>query len=116
MKTIFKLLATVAMNVLALWLSAKYIDGFSLTGSWTDIAIVAVVLILLNAILRPILKLIFSPFIILTLGLATLAVNAVILAILDFLSKNLTIEGIQTLVVATLLISAINFVSHLILK
>lgn len=123
MKWLFKLVAAILINAVALWLANHYIPGFILTGGFLGLLILAVILFILNALLKPILKLILGPFIIITLGLALLVVNGVVLEVLYILSKNLmiggipvhlVIQGIPALIYATLLVSAVNLVAHLI--
>ena len=122
MHWILKFIIIVAGNALALWLAWLYVPGFGLnTTDWVQIALVALALAILNAILKPILTLILGPVIVLTLGIGIIVVNAIILYILsilpnyiDFLHGSITIEGIPALIYATLIVTAVNFVIHLI--
>ena len=116
MRLIAKLIVIIVANALAIWVAAKYIDGFSLTGGIREIIIAGAIFTLLNFFLKPILKLLLGPIIILTLGFGLILVNALILYILDISSPNLTIEGISALVYSTILIGVINFVFHLATK
>jgi putative membrane protein len=118
---LLKFIIIVAGNALALWLAFLYVPGFVLTGTWIQIALVALILSLLNGFLKPILKLVLGPIIVLTLGIGILIVNAVILYILpfivnyiDFLRGTITIQDIPALVYTTLIVSAINLVIHIV--
>jgi putative membrane protein len=120
MRGILKFVLIVAGNVLALWLANLYVPGFVLSGTWFQIAFVALIFSLLNGFLKPILKLILGPVIILTLGIGLLVVNAIILYVLpilvnyvDFLHGSIMIQDIPALVYATLIVSAVNFIIHL---
>lgn len=113
MRWLSKIIFLVAVNALGLWAAGKYINGFHLNGGLKELLSIAVILTVLNLVLRPILKLFFGPIIVITLGLGLIVVNAIILYVLDFLSVNLTIDTITALLYATLLTSAINFVFHL---
>lgn len=64
--------------VLAVWVADYFIDGIQ-HDSWQTLAVAALVLALLNAVLKPLLTLISLPFIILTLGLFLVVINAVLL-------------------------------------
>ena len=112
MRLILKIVGLVIVNAIALILAARYVYGFSVGGGASGIIILAIIFTILNATLKPILKLLFGPLIILTLGVGLVLVNALLLFLLDFLSLNLMIEGAQALVLATLLISITNFVLH----
>jgi putative membrane protein len=121
MRGILKFILVVAGNALALWLAWLYVPGFVLnTSDWVQLGLLALVLALLNGLLKPILKLIFGPIIILTLGIGLLVINGFILYLLpiivnyiDFLRGSIMIQDIPALVYATLIFTVINFVVHL---
>ena len=123
MRWLLKIIIIIAGNALGLWLAYLYVPGFVVTTDPVKLILIALVLVLLNAILKPILTLIFGPIIILTLGLGIIVVNAAILLILQFLGSYLTIlsgsisiQGIPALIYATLILGAVNFIAHLVTK
>lgn len=116
MRFLSKLILIVAANAAAILAATKYIEGISFEGSLKELIIAAAILTALNFLLKPILKMILGPIIVLTLGLGLILVNALIIYIFDIFSKNLTIEGIPALFYATILISGVNFVVHLATK
>jgi len=113
MKLISKLALLVIANTFALYAASRLISGFTITEDFKQLIALAALFTLINVFLKPVLKLVLSPVIILTLGAGILLVNALLLWILDFLSKDLTIETILTLIYATLLVSAVNIIVHL---
>lgn len=110
-----KILIAIAVNALALWAAMIYVPGFVISGDITTYLELAVIFMALNLIVKPILRLFFGPFIILTLGLGLFVINAVILKILDILSASLTIETIPALLWATLVIGFANFLLRLVI-
>jgi len=72
-----KLVIRWLINFLALFAAAWLVPGISVDGGggWTVFAIMAIIMGLVNAVLRPLLKLLTCPLIILTLGLFTLVIN-----------------------------------------
>lgn len=112
MKLIAKIIVAIIANAIALYAAANYIPGFTLLGNVQQIIGMAAILTLLNFILKPVLTLVLGPVIILTLGLGLILVNALILYILDIVLKNLTIETIQALFYATILVGVVNFIFH----
>lgn len=114
MKFIIKIILILAANALGIWAASLYVPGFHFSGNYVQLAELAAALALLNLILKPIVKLLLGPLIIITLGLGLVVVNAIMLYALDVFSKNLTIESIPALVYGTLIIGAVNFVVHLI--
>lgn len=75
MKFLLRLLATAA----ALWIATQIVPGVEHTGPWASLLLVALVFGLLNAVVRPLLKLLTCPLILLTLGLFTFVINALML-------------------------------------
>ena len=103
-----RLLAT----LLGLWAADKWLAGFSVEGGWQGYLIATLILVLLNLLVRPILKLISLPLIIITLGLFTIVINAVILWLASQFTGYIAIDGLISLLWATVIISAINIVVH----
>lgn len=97
-------------NAVGLIVASRALPDFILLNDIASIATLAFLLMLGNAIIRPILKFIFNFVIILTLGLFTVVINAAILATIDFFSVSITITSIPTLVYATLIISVANLI------
>jgi putative membrane protein len=115
-----RLIIIVGGNALALWAANTWVPGFILNGNWVTLIFIALVLAVLNFLLKPLLTLVLGPIIILTLGIGVIIVNAIILYILpiiadhiDFLNGSIKIQTIPALLLATLLISVINFLIHL---
>ena len=82
MRFIYSFLATAA----SLWVAVWLIDGLQFDGEWYQFVLVAAILGLANAIVKPILKLFSLPLILLTLGLFLVVVNALVLSLVIWLS------------------------------
>jgi putative membrane protein len=95
-------------NLLAFLVAAYLIPGFDLVGSATGFLLLIALITIIHLIIRPIIKLVLSPVIILTLGLFTIVINAVILYIVDIYSQNISIDGLIVLLLGTILISFIG--------
>ncbi|MFA5098841.1 MAG: phage holin family protein [Candidatus Paceibacterota bacterium] len=107
---IIQLIFYLFSNVVALMAAAHFINGFTIEPGLNNLLLAAVVLTFINAIIRPIIKLIFTPIIFLTFGLGVLVVNTLMLYLLDKLLPSITITGILPLFYATLIISVVNLV------
>ena len=85
-----RLLIRWLISALALVVAANFVPGISIVGQngWLTVLVVAVVLGFVNAIIRPILTLLSCPLILLTLGLFTLVINALMLQLAAWLSNN----------------------------
>ena len=82
MKFVVILLSTAASLGVAVWL----VGGLEFSGVWWEFLIVAVIMGLANAFARPVITFFSIPFIIVTLGLFLLIVNALVLQLVVWLS------------------------------
>lgn len=96
------------LNAASLWLTTEIISGITFTepGLW-PILIAALVLGLVNAVVRPIMILLTLPLTILTLGLFLLIVNALALGIVIALTP-MAVTGFGTTIVAALVLTVIS--------
>ena len=76
------------LDAAALWIAAYLLPGLGFTGSITDLLLVAAVFGIVNSLLRPILTVLTCPLIVLTLGLFTLVINALMLMVTGWLSAQ----------------------------
>jgi len=86
-----KLLIRWAIMALSLFAAAWVIPGIHVDDSrgWIVYAAMAVILSLVNALIRPLLKVLTCPLIVLTLGLFSLVVNAISMLIASAIANNL---------------------------
>jgi putative membrane protein len=83
-----RFLLRILANAAALWAATQIVPGVQHTGHWTSLLLVALVFGLLNALVRPILQLLTCPLILLTLGLFTFVINAVVLWLTSAISES----------------------------
>jgi putative membrane protein len=77
------------ITAVALWVAVYFVDGIDYTGPLLHLLLVALVFGVVNAFVRPILKALTCPLIVLTLGLFVLVLNALMLLITSALSSAL---------------------------
>ncbi|MEX0995742.1 MAG: phage holin family protein [Flavobacteriaceae bacterium] len=100
MKLIFQLLLTaIVVLVLAEVLPGVGVDTF------TTSLIVAVVLALLNLLVKPILVFLTLPATLITFGLFLLVINAVIILLVDYLISGFTVDGFWWALLFSLLLT-----------
>jgi putative membrane protein len=113
-------LVRLLINAAALWVSTHVVTGIVYQGSWTSLFLVALVFGLLNASVRPLLKLLTFPLLILTLGLFTFVINAVMLLITGWFSARLHlgfyVAGFWPAFWGGLVISIVSLVMSLLVK
>ncbi len=103
-------------NSIALWLAQRFVPGFVVVGGLKSYLIAGILLGILNLVVRPILKIISLPLMILTLGLFNIVINAILLVIVAHVTHYIVIESLQALLLATLLVGIVNLISHLFSK
>ncbi|MBK3644780.1 MULTISPECIES: phage holin family protein [Streptomyces] len=112
------------VNAGALAVAVWLLDKITLTGdstakkAWTLI-LVALLFGLVNWLIKPIVKLLSLPFVILTLGLFTLVVNALMLLLTSWLAGKLDlsfhVEGFWTALLGGLIISIVSWALSVVL-
>ncbi len=110
MKLIGKLILGIISNFIAIYAATNFISGVTFSGGIRDLIIASAILTAINYFVLPLLKLLFGPLIILTLGIFLIVVNALGIYILDILSDPLRIQGYIPLLLASLIVSAVNFI------
>lgn len=84
-----KLLIRWAITGVSLFVAAWLLPGIHVTeGGWTVYAVMAVILGLINALVRPVLKFLSCPLIILTLGLFSLVINGLMLFLASYIAQT----------------------------
>lgn len=116
MKLIWRISAHIVINALLLYFSSQYVSGFHIEPlNFQEVLIAALALTFIN-FFKPIVKVVLSPIIVVTLGVALIAINGLMLYILDYLLPTVTIVGIEPLVYASLLTAGVNIIARLILR
>ncbi|MFJ1707780.1 phage holin family protein [Kitasatospora sp. NPDC088346] len=106
------------INAAAIWVAAWIVDGITLSGNdwWhKTITVIAVALIfgVVNFLIKPLVKLLSLPLFILTLGLITFVINALMLWLTswasDKLDLNFHVEGFWAALFGALIISIVSW-------
>ena len=111
MKVLLKLVVLGA----AVWLVAAVVDGVDVREDVTSYAVVAVLFGLVNAFLKPVLKVLGFPFVLLTLGLFLLVINAALFGLVAALTDRMTVDSTGAAVLGALLLSAATWVGETVL-
>jgi putative membrane protein len=106
-----QMLAHWLMLALGVMLATRLIPGIRCDSPGTLI-VVAIVLSLCNSILRPLLVLFTLPFILLSLGLGMIVINAILFLLVGRLVDGFYVAGFWSAVGGSLVVSATNFIVH----
>jgi len=113
MRSLARIILYIIANALAILAADRLIPGFVFFGNWADLLIASAVLGLVNAFLKPILKFLTFPVIILTLGLFSVIINIALLYLVARIVSTIQIDGFWSALGAVIIISLIN---HIILS
>jgi putative membrane protein len=108
------------INAVALFLAVYLVPGVNLQGGWVSIVWLALIFGLINAFLRPLLKLLTCPLIVLTLGLFTLLINTFLFWLTSQVGQafgiGFTINGFWPAFLGGLVVTVVSVILSLILK
>jgi len=105
------LIARWLLNIAALMLTAALLPGFQLT-IWGAV-VGSVFLGIINAVIRPLLLVLTLPLNILTLGLFTFVINALMLWLTSATIRGFDIHGFGWAILSAILFSLISFIISL---
>ncbi|MBJ8338922.1 phage holin family protein [Antrihabitans sp. YC3-6] len=110
-----------AITAFAIWLAARWLDGIDIKVpadkgiGWEIIVVVgiAIVFTLVNAVVKPVLKFLSLPLIVLSLGLFLLVINALMLLLTAWITEatdyGLRVDGFWTALWGALVIAIVNW-------
>jgi putative membrane protein len=92
------------ISALGLWVASKLVAGLSFSGPGT-LLLAALLLGVVNAVVRPLFVILTLPLTLLTLGLFLLVVNAAMLGLVAALLDGFRIDGFGSAVLGAILVS-----------
>jgi putative membrane protein len=119
-----RFLFRVLVTALGLWLATGLVDGVAVGGDtdterWLTLFGAAVVVGAVNAVLKPIVKVLAFPVYVLTLGLITFVVNALLLLLAARVSEALglqfEVDGFGAAFWAALIVSVVSLLANVVL-
>jgi putative membrane protein len=114
----------VVVVAVALWIATILVDGISLGGATTQarvgtLVVVALIFGIVNAVLKPVIKVLSCPLYVLTLGLFGLVVNALLFWLVGTLSRNVglpfDVAGFWPGFWGAVIVAVVGFLLHLVI-
>jgi putative membrane protein len=109
-----------AINAVGLYVAVLIVPGIEYRGDWTGVLWLALISGLLNALVRPLLKVLTCPLIILTLGFFTLVINTGMLMLTSWIGQalgiGLTVDGFWTALLGSFVISIVSVIMSVIFR
>jgi putative membrane protein len=113
MQIIWRLL----INAAAVWAATRITPGISFDGDWRTLLVVALIFGVLNVSVRPLLWFMTLPLLIVTLGLFTFVLNALMLwltgVVSEWLGLGFHVDGFGAAFLGALVVSVVSFMLSL---
>jgi len=100
----------ILVTALAVFVADYFLDGVHINDDAKTVIIVALVLALLNAIVKPILIILTIPITLITLGLFLLIINALMVKWAAALVDGFTVDGWLNAVLFSLIVSFVSYI------
>jgi putative membrane protein len=100
----------------AVWVTTALVSGIDVNGGAGTYLLVAIVLASVNAVLGTILRLLTFPLIVLTLGIFSLVINALMLMVTDSLMDSFDVDGFGPALLGAVIIAGVTLVLDLVLQ
>jgi putative membrane protein len=104
-------LTRLVITALGLWLASTIVPGVTIVG-WGTLVLAALLLGMVNAIVRPILLILTLPLTILTLGLFLLVLNGISLALVAWLLPQFTVTSLAAATLGALVVTVTSWFAN----
>jgi putative membrane protein len=105
----------VLVAALGLWLATEWVSGIQVSTA-TTLILAAILLGLVNAVVRPIVVILTLPFTLVTLGLFLLVVNAAMLGLVAAFLPGFSISGFWPALWAAIVVSIVSWIGSVLFK
>jgi len=109
-RLIARFLLHILANALAILTAEWLVPNVFYSYSFLSLMKLAALLGIINFVLKPILKTLAAPLILLSLGLFTIIINVFLVWLVTYLAPELNIEGLNAFFWTTIIIIAFNFI------
>ena len=103
------------ITVLAIMISSYLIPGVVVAGFWSALWL-ALFLGIINVLIKPILILITLPINILTLGLFTFVINAILILLASSVIKGFVVNGFWVALIFSIVLSVVSYILNMLVK
>lgn len=102
----------IMINALAIAAAIKLVNGISFTGEWRQIIVIGLLFGVVNTLIKPVVTFFSLPLIVLTLGIFTLVVNALMLMLTAYFSGpfglGLHVDGFWPALWGSIIVSLVS--------
>lgn len=108
MHTILRYLGTLAAVILTVYL----VPGIQITGGWLTVLLVALVWSVMTMVVRPVLAILTLPITIVTFGLFSFVLNALLFWAMTLLVPGFAVSGFLAALLGALVLSVLTWFIH----
>jgi putative membrane protein len=105
-----RLLYSWIVNVAAIWVASVFVDGVDYSEDYWVLIVTGLVFGLVNFLVKPIIKLLALPLIVITFGIVLFFINLLMLYITSWIVSGFEISSFMSGIWATVIIAAVNWV------
>lgn len=116
MRLLLRFAVRILANSTGILIAAYFVPGITFKGDMISLIIAGFVLAVANSIVKPILKFISGPLIVLTMGLFMIIINIILLWLAVWLIPELTIIGFWSYFWGVMILSILNAITHTTIK
>lgn len=106
----YQLLVRIGANACGIFVAAQIVDRITYGDDFVALLVAAAILSIVNAVIRPFVVILALPAYVITLGLFSLVVNALMLYLVDFLYGPFDVQGLLAPILAGIIIGLVNYI------
>ncbi len=110
-----RLIISLLFSALSLYICSHLMSGMYI-GSIGTLIILSIVIGVLNSTVKPVMKFLSFPITVLTFGLFSLVINAIVLKLAFFLVPDAVLTGFINAIIASILLSFLNWVLNALVR
>lgn len=103
------LIIRILISAVAVYVASIFVPGIRVSGGLTTYLIVAIVLGLLNAFVKPVLTILTIPITVLTLGLFLIVLNVLMVYLAAYLVSGFSVNGIIAALLFSVVVSVVTW-------
>jgi putative membrane protein len=111
---VIRFIVRALIAALGLWLASRIVPGIRAPGGWTSLLVAAVLLGVVNAVVRPVVVMLTLPATVVTLGLFLLVVNAAMLGLVGWLLRGFAVDGLWAGIFGSVVVGVVSWLGHLV--
>lgn len=111
---LIRLILRTLVGMIGLWLAATFVPGVTI-GDNTTLLIAALVLGVVNAVVRPLVVVLTFPITFLTLGLFLLVVNAAMFGLTAYFLEGFSVTGFWAAVFGAIVLGIVNWIGQMVI-